>query len=181
MDKKICQNCFKDKIPIAHNLCKDCLMLLGEQKIFFDENFGYIEKEEKANVLYYCASKHYTKKKLLQTNEEKELYILLNKWFKKDYLIVPQVVIQALVDTDNNTRNIELFKILDFVLFKNNLPIIAIEIGGSQHEKDLHTRTRDYSASKILERANIKFIRFKNSDLEDTNYIKKEIKKIIEQ
>lgn len=165
-----------------YELCKSCYDLSKEDLIIKNEDGEWIKNVIKGNEYkFYDKTKRYSVKDNVLNNTEKRFYEYVKKNLKKKYTITPQVNLQTIIDTDTNTRNDELYRNIDFCIFrtKGYVPLLAIELNGRQHYSDTFWIERDKSIQKILESANLKLITIKNEELRiDKRLIRKIYNKI---
>lgn len=113
-------------------------------------------KHEEYKEDFYQKGKEYKSKKLL-TDIEQKFFNKLYNIYSKDYWVLPQISLRSIIDTPNfkNTSK-ELYRYMDIVFFNQNFkPLLAIELHGQEHAKDIYTINRDLSNEQILNDANI--------------------------
>lgn len=110
-----------------------------------------------------------------------EFFNIVRSFLNHKYVIIPQVNLQTIVETDTNTRNDELFRNLDFVIYHTEqyIPFLAIELNGQQHYTNEYVKERDKSVKSILKDIELPLLTI---DIKDFKKIQpNEIQKIIKQ
>jgi len=134
---------------------------------------GYplIELFEEKNKNFYDENKEYWQKSNVMSKKETIFYKIIKNALPQKFCITPQVNLQTIIETNSTNRNDELFRNVDFVIFKtyDYSPILAIEINDKRHYENEHVIKRDESVKKILELADIDFIDFKNEEVDYQN------------
>ena len=97
----------------------------------------------------------------------------------KKYIIIPQINLQSIINTNGLNRNDELFRNIDFGIFvkKTFYPILMIELNGEQHNTNGYYKERDISVSNILKQVRIPLLNISIKDLKSMT--SKNIKAII--
>lgn len=148
---KNCEYC--GKYSGRYELCSDCYHLSQEEYIIKNEKGLWIKNIKKGNEYKFFDE---TKKYILKTNYlnefESRYFNIIKKYLNKKYLIIPQVNLQTIIETDSNKRNDELFRNVDFVIYyaKTYTPFLVIELNGQQHYNNEYTKERDKSIKQIL-------------------------------
>ena len=174
-NQKHCFYC--GEVSGQYELCKNCYNLSKEEIIIKNENGIWVKNVRKDNEYkFYDPNKKYYIKFPSLNKKEEEFYRLVKKYLNKEFIITPQVNLQTIIETDTYTRNDELYRNLDFVIFDNKYytPIIAIELNGKQHYTNEYWIERDKSVKSILNDCGIKYIEIKNENLNEINnkYVK---------
>lgn len=171
----------------GYPLCYDCYQASLEEKIIQNEFGEWVTNIKKGNEYkFYNKDKKYHLKNEYLNKIELQFYNYVKTYLKKEFIIIPQVNLQTIIETNTATRNDELFRNLDFCIFqtKNLKPILAIELNGKQHYSNKfytneYNIERDKSISNILYDANLKLLTLKNEEIifneELLNLIYKEI------
>ncbi len=185
MENKIyfCQICKNISNTI---ICSNCKKLI-KKNIFYNTEFGWgidtdlILKKTSQEINFYNPQKTYKLKHSLLTEYEQILYETINDKLDKKYIILPQINLQTIIETNTNHRNNELYRNLDFCIFERGTfkPILAIELNGKNHKINTYTMQRDISVKKILNQAKLPLIIIENKELEQKNSV--EIFNIIQQ
>lgn len=152
-----------------YELCRDCYELSKNKDIIKNEDGKWVKNILKDNEYkFYDETKKYEIKNTVLNPTEQEFYDFVRQNLKKKYIITPQVNLQTIIETDTYTRNDELFRNLDFCIFrtKGYVPILAIELNGKQHYNNEYWKQRDKSIQNILEKANLKLLTIRNEDIE---------------
>ena len=154
--KKECEYC--GEYSGKYNLCSECYSMAEEGLIIKNYN-GYWVKNIKKGIeeRFYNEDKNYSLNLSPLNEYEIRFYDLVRKSLSKKFIIDPQTNLQTIINTNTNTRNDELFRIIDFVIFEksNYAPILAIEINGMQHKYNPYYRERDKSVQAILKDAQL--------------------------
>ena len=165
-----------------YELCFDCYHLSKEESIIKNDNDEWVENPRKGNEYkFYDETKTYTLKKELLNKWEMEFFNIVRSFLNHKYVIIPQVNLQTIVETDTNTRNDELFRNLDFVIYHTEqyIPFLAIELNGQQHYTNEYVKERDKSVKSILNDIELPLLTI---DIKDFKKIQpNEIQKIIKQ
>ena len=136
-----------------YDLCSDCYHLAQEEFIIKNENGNWVKNIRKGNEYkFYDEQKKYFLKTNLLNEFEMRYFNIIRKHISKKYLIIPQVNLQTIIDTDSNKRNNELYRNVDFVMYKAKTytPFLVIELNGQQHYNNEYVKERDKSVRKIL-------------------------------
>lgn len=167
-----CDICRKRANSYTKKLCKNCERLFHKNYIIFNaklnkytfNNQKVLEKLEDSNK-FFDPNKNYTLKELC-TKNEKILFNLITFKLNDKYIILPQVNLQTIIQTDSMKRNDELYRNIDFCIFdKATLrPVLAIELNGDDHYKYYKIK-RDESVKKILFKAGLPLLTLKNDEL----------------
>lgn len=123
----------------------------------------------------------YEKKPYLMTNAEREFFFVLERAVQGRYYIVPQVELSKILQVKKGVwqykyKNKINLKSVDFVLFDKEYftPQIVIELDDSSHT--LPNRIiRDNFVNTILQKTDIRFIRFKVQQSYNQQKIKSEL------
>lgn len=161
-------------------LCKECYNLSQDETIILNDNGEWVLNPRKGNEhKFYDESKNYFLKPELLTIQEMRFFNIIRKCLNKKYVTIPQVNLQSIIGTDTYTRNDELFRNVDFMLFhaKEYKPFLAIEINGSQHYSNEYWKERDKSVKAILNDAKLPLLTINLKYLK--NIQDKSIKKLI--
>ena len=152
----ICANCGCNSGKFE--LCNECYYLSKEEYIIKDEKGHWIKNVRKGNEYkFYDETKNYTLKKELLNSYEMRFFNIVRNTLKSKYVIIPQVNLQTIIDTNTNTRNDELYRNIDFMVFYANkyIPFLAIELNGQQHYSNPYWVERDKSVKQILEKVQL--------------------------
>jgi len=161
------------------NLCQECLNLAKEGYILYI-NGKWIKNVKKGNEYkFYDETKTYTLKTTFLNKYELDFYNIVRHSLKSKFTIIPQVNLQTIVSTDTNTRNDELFRQLDFVIYYAEIfvPFLAIELNGQQHYTNEYWKERDKSVKSILDKIGLPLLTIDIKDLK--NMTKKDIQTLI--
>ncbi len=175
---KICKFCGESSNK--YELCYDCYNLSQIEYIIKDKNGNWIENVKFGNEYkFYDKTKVYTLKKDLLNEYEMRFLNIMKKTLKSKFLIIPQVNLQTIIQTNTYTRNDELFRNIDFIIFiaKQFIPILAIELNGRQHYTNEYWKERDNSVKQILRDVNLPLLTIDIKDLKKMS--DKEIKEIV--
>ena len=157
----------------------------------FPENILTINEEGKLveNVRlgneykFYDPDKKYTLKQKLLNKYEMFFFNVVRKKLNHRYVIIPQVNLQSIVETDTITRNDELFRNIDFMIYHTDkfVPFLAIEINGKQHYTNEYWKERDRSVKNILSDIGLPLLTINVENLKkaDEKYIQKVVKQVI--
>ena len=165
-----------------HELCLECYNLAKDEIIIKNEKGEWIKNVRKGNEYkFYDPSKVYSLKANLLTKYEMFFFNAVRKTLNHKYVIIPQVNLQTIVETDTNTRNDELFRNIDFMIYHTNefVPFLAIEINGRQHYTNEYWKERDKSVKNILNDIGLPLLTIDVKDLKNAK--EKDIQKIIKQ
>lgn len=141
-----------------YELCNECYQLSKDEYIIKNENDEWVKNVKKGNEYkFYDKNKHYTLKTNLLNEQEMRFFNIIRKALPKKYIIVPQVNLQTIIDTDTNTRNDELYRNIDFAIFytKQYIPFLMIEVNGEQHYHNEYWKERDKSVKAILNKVQL--------------------------
>ena len=169
-NNKICEFCGQE--ANFFSLCSDCEKLAFNKEIIKNEEGQWIKRERpKEELNFYDPEKEYVLKYPMLNNEEKNFFYFVRKNLNENFIITPQVNLQTIIETDTKTRNNELYRNLDFVIFdkENYIPLIAIEINGTQHYYNKYWRKRDKSVKAILKEAELEILILRNYEIEKLN------------
>ena len=136
-----------------YELCSECYNLAKEEIIIKKENGKWIKNVRKGNEYkFYDENKKYFLKENLLNEYEMKFFNIVRETLKSKYVIVPQVNLQTIIETDSNKRNDELFRNVDFIIYyeKEYKPLLAIELNGKQHKTNEYWKERDKSVQQIL-------------------------------
>lgn len=120
----------------------------------------------------------------LMNSNELELFELLKKSIGTEYLIVPQVHMEKLIDPDKwigdkkyAVGHVSRWSV-DFALFdlKTFIPVMAIELNGSSHNNP-ETMRIDEEKAYHLKEANVPFLTFHNHKLPTVEILRDKIHK----
>lgn len=165
-----------------YELCKECYYLSKEETIIKNENGIWVKNQKKGNEYkFYDENKIYKLKNNLLNNYEMNFFNLVRSFLNKKYVIIPQVNLQTIVETNTNTRNDELFRNIDFIVYhiKNYTPFLAIELNGNQHYTNEYWKERDRSVRLILKDIGLPLLTI---DIKDFRKIaQKDLQKIIKE
>ena len=148
------QNCkFCGQHSGKYELCNECYQLSKDEYIIKNEKGEWVKNARKGNEYkFYDENKTYTLKTNLLNKQEMRFFNIIRKALPKKYVIVPQVNLQTIIETDTNTRNDELYRNIDFAVFytEQYTPFLMIEINGEQHYYNEYWKERDKSVKSIL-------------------------------
>lgn len=175
-----CEYCgeFSGNLP----LCADCYNLAKENAIVKNENGKWVKNVRYGNEYkFYDPTKIYTLKSDLLGKYEMLFFNAIRKKLSRKYIIIPQVNLQTIIDTDTSTRNDELFRNIDFMIYYANKfrPFLAIEINGKQHYTNDYWIERDKSVKSILSDVKLPLLTIDVEDIKKTD--KKHIQKLVLQ
>ena len=121
----------------------------------------------------------YRLKDSLVTASELRYFRVLEGCFGKDYRVLPQVNLAAVIDKEGAGFRTELFRNVDFGIFDMNFrPIVLIEINDNSHlRKD--RAERDESVNAIAKKARIPLVTFWTKDGFDERKIYDTIRKYL--
>ena len=167
-----------------YELCRDCYQLSKENAIIKKENGKWIKNPVFGNEYkFYDSNKKYILKQEMLNEFEMRFFNIARKSLSMKYTIIPQVNLQTIISTDTNTRNDELYRNIDFMIFhsKTFIPFLAIELNGQQHYTNDYYIERDKSVAKIL---NIVELPLLTIDIKDLKKMKDEeiellVKKVV--
>lgn len=168
-----------------YELCAECYYLAKDEWIIKNENNEWIENIKKGREnRFFDESKTYSLKPELLNEQEMRFFNIVRYTLKDKYVIVPQVNLQTLVETNTRTRNDELFRNLDFVIFyaKEYVPFLVIELNGKQHYTNEYWKERDKSVKAILDRVGLPLLTLdvKNLKQKEDKEIYTLMKKVID-
>lgn len=152
----ICEHC--GRYSGKYELCNECYHLFKDEYIIKNDKGKWIKNVKKGNEYkFFDENKKYTLKTSLLNEYEMRFFNIVRKALKSKYVIVPQVNLQTIIDTDTNTRNDELFRNIDFVLYyaEKYIPFLAIELNGQQHYTNEYWIERDKSVQSILNKVQL--------------------------
>ena len=171
-DNNFCDICKKRANSNTKHLCKNCERLLYKEYIkrdFLSNKYIFdiekvLEKLEDTNK-FFDPNKNYSTRELC-TKKEKILFDLITFKLNNRYIILPQVNLQTIIQTNSIKRNDELYRNIDFCIFEKSTlkPVLAIELNGDDHSK-YYKKKRDESVKKILLCAGLPLLTLKNDDL----------------
>lgn len=164
--EKYCENCggYSGKFE----LCNECYHLAKEEYIIKNEQGRWIKNIRKNNEYkFYDEKKIYKLRESLLNEFEMRFFNIVRHALKKKYVIIPQINLQSIVETDTNTRNDELFRNIDFGIFYANeyKPFLMIEINGQQHYTNEYVRERDKSVKQILDKVGLPLLTIDVKDM----------------
>lgn len=167
-----------------YELCPECYNLAKEEYIVKTDNNRWIKNVKKGiEYKFYDKTKNYSLKENLLNENEMRFFNAVRNSISDKYVIIPQVNLQTIVETDTTTRNDELFRNLDFIIYHTEkyIPFLAIELNGQQHYTNAYWRERDKSVKSILNDIGLPLltIDIKNLTKMDDNQIEKIINKVI--
>ena len=149
---------FCGKYSNKYELCNECYELSKENYIIKNDKGIWIKNIKKGiENRFYNENKSYFLKKELLNEFEMRFYKLIRKSINYKYLIIPQINLQTIIETDSNKRNDELYRNVDFGLFyaKSYKPFLLIELNGSQHYTNSYNIERDKSVKNILKKVEL--------------------------
>ena len=121
----------------------------------------------------------YVLKDSLLTPTEMEYYIVLEKFFGRDYKVLPQINLASVIDKIGEGFRTELFRNVDFGIFDQGFrPIVLIEINDNTHTRKDRI-ARDEKVNMIAKKAHIPLVTFWTRDGIDQQYIYQTIKKYL--
>lgn len=141
-----------------YELCRDCYQMAKDEIIIKNNNGKWIKNVRKGNEYkFYDEHKDYKLKTNLLNEWEMRFFNIVRKSLKTKYVIEPQVNLQTIIETNTNTRNDELYRNLDFVIYyaQKYIPFLAIELNGQQHYTNEYWKERDKSVKAILTKAEL--------------------------
>lgn len=163
-----------------YELCAECYNLAKDEFIIKNDKGVWVKNVKKGNEYkFYDETKHYSLKQNLLNEFEMDFFNTVRKVINHKYVIIPQVNLQTIVETDTNTRNDELFRNIDFIVYHTEkyIPFLAIELNGQQHYTNEYWKERDKSVKAILKDIELPLLTI---DIKDLRKIEpKEIEKII--
>lgn len=151
-----------------YELCSECYYMAQDEVIIKNEKGKWIKNIRLGNEYkFFDKNKTYRLKDNLLNEYEMRFFEIAKDYLSKKYTIVPQVNLQSIIETDTNTRNDELFRNVDFMLFhsKEHIPFLAIELNGEQHYTNDYWIERDKSVKQILDRVSIPLLTITIKDL----------------
>ena len=168
--KKNCENC--GEYSGRYDLCRECYDLAKEEFIIKNDKGEWVKNPKKGNEYkFYDENKTYFLKTDLLNKYEMQFFNLIRNSLNKKYVIIPQVNLQTIVETDTNTRNDELFRNIDFIIFHTEkyIPFLAIELNGQQHYTNEYWKERDKSVKSILKDIKLPLLTIDIKDLKNCN------------
>ncbi|MBP3581593.1 MAG: DUF2726 domain-containing protein [Clostridia bacterium] len=180
--KRYCEYCGEHSGK--YELCYECYNLAKEDYIFKNDKNEWVKNPRKGNEYkFYDETKNYSLKQDLLNEYEMEFFNIVRSFLNPKYVIIPQVNLQTIVSTDTNTRNDELFRNIDFIIFhtENYVPFLAIELNGQQHYTNEYWKERDKSVKSILKDIELPLLTIDIKDLKhiESNQIQKIMKQVI--
>lgn len=166
MRSNICLYCGEDSG--RYELCRDCYQMAKDEIIIKNEQGKWIKNVRKGNEYkFYDENKKYTLKKNLLNEWEMRFFNIVRMSLKTKYVIEPQVNLQTIIETNTNTRNDELYRNIDFVIYyaKKYIPFLAIELNGQQHYTNEYWKERDKSIKNILNQAQLPLLTIDIKDI----------------
>ncbi len=166
-----CQYC--GQYSGRYELCYECYHMAQDDEIIKDSRGRWIRNVKKCcENRFYDPSKKYKLKENLMNEWEMDFFDAIRGNLKSKYCIVPQVNMQTFIETDTKTRNDELYRNLDFVLYYDRefIPFLAIELNGQQHYSNEYYVERDKSVKAILNQVGIPLLTIDIKDLKKMNY-----------
>ena len=163
---KTCEFCGANSYK--YELCSECYNLAKEEIIIKKENGKWIKNVRKGNEYkFYDENKKYFLKENLLNEYEMRFFNIVRETLKSKYVIVPQVNLQTIIETDSNKRNDELFRNVDFVVYyaQEYVPFLVIELNGQQHYTNEYWKERDKSIKQILNLVNLPLLTIDIKDL----------------
>lgn len=148
---KTCAYCGENSYK--YELCNDCYQLAKEEYILKNDKGKWVKNVRKGNEYkFYDENKKYSLKTQNLNEYEMRYFDIIRSCIKRKYVIIPQVNLQTIIETDSNTRNDELFRNVDFVVFYSDsfVPFLVIELNGKQHYTNDYWIERDKSIKAIL-------------------------------
>lgn len=131
---------------------------------------------------FYDPTKTYKLRESLCNKTELMFYNIIRLKLHINYVIFPQINLQSIIDTNTYFRNNELYRNIDFCIFKKDTlkPVLAIELNGNAHN-DLVIKKRDLSIRQILKCVDLPLLTIKNNNVTFENFdnIYNDIEKII--
>ena len=122
---------------------------------------------------------NYRLKDSLLTRTEINYYNVINSYFGRDYLVLPQINLASVIDKEGAGYRSELFRNVDFGIFDYNFrPILLIEINDGTHLKK-DRKERDVKVSTICKKAHIPLVTFWTKDGIDNEVIYRTIKRYL--
>ena len=164
-EKNYCAYCGEQT---KYELCRECYQLSKENAIVKKENGKWIKNPVYGNEYkFYDSNKKYILKQEMLNEFEMRFFNIARNSLKMKYAIIPQVNLQTIISTDTNTRNDELYRNVDFMIFhsKTFMPFLAIEINGQQHYTNEYYIERDKSVATILNIVQIPLLTIDVKDL----------------
>ena len=152
---------------------------------YLTENIETIEDlnfEDEKEKRFFSSEKEYYLKTNYLTNYEKKFYNAMKTKLDSRFILIPQVNLQSIVETDTYTRNDELYRNIDFGIFESTCftPLLMIEINGREHKENAYKIKRDNSVKQILEQINVAFYTIENEEIDyKLEQITNEIKNIV--
>ena len=166
-----CAYCKKEKED-GNELCKDCIKLAINKEIIKNDKKQWVKRERtKEELNFYDPEKKYYIKIPVLNRKEEEFFEYTRKYLDKNFIITPQVNLQTIIETDTRTRNNELFRSLDFVIFNKEyyIPMLAIELNGKHHYTKEYWKKRDNSIKEILKSCELELIEINMEEFDKIN------------
>jgi len=178
--KNKCAHCGQSA---KYELCWECYKLTQDESLIKNENGRWVENVIKGNEYkFYDKHKRYYLKEDFLNEYEIRFLEYAKLYLPSKFVIVPQVNLQTIIETNCFTRNDELFRNVDFAIFTSNTytPIMVIELNGQQHYTNQYYIERDKSVKMILEQVNLPLVTIDIKNLKEmsNNELIKEIKSI---
>ena len=180
LEEENCQFC--GEYSGKYELCKECYYLSKEETIIKNDNNVWVKNPRKGNEYkFYDETKSYKLKNNLLNKHEMEFFNIVRSFLNSKYVIIPQVNLQTIVETNTNTRNDELFRNIDFIVYHTEqyIPFLAIELNGRQHYTNEYWKERDKSVRAILNDIELPLLTIDIKDLKKV--YPKEIQKVIKE
>ena len=168
--KKYTQNecAFCGENSYKYELCNECYQLAKEEQIIKTDTGKWIKNIKKGNEYkFYDESKEYFLKEQELNEFEFRYFNIIRKKISSKYIIIPQVNLQTIIETNTNKRNDELFRNVDFIIFKAKeyKPSLVIELNGQQHYTNPYWIERDKSITAILNKVKLPLLTIDIKDL----------------
>lgn len=167
---KTCAYCGENSYK--YELCNDCYQLAKDEYIIKNEKGNWIKNVRKGNEYkFYDENKKYFLKQQNLNEYEMRYFDIVRSFKRSKYVIIPQVNLQSIIETDSNTRNDELFRNVDFIMFhsKTFVPFLVIELNGKQHYTNEYWIERDKSIKAILDQVQLPLLTIDIKDLKNLN------------
>lgn len=167
-----------------YELCSECYYMAQDEIIIKNDKGKWVKNVRLGNEYkFYDERKKYQLKENLLNEYEMRFFEIGKDALSKKYSIVPQVNLQSIIETNTNTRNDELFRNVDFMLYhsKEFIPFLAIELNGEQHYTNEYWKERDKSVKQILDQVGIPLLTISIRDLKrmDDNEVCYLIEKVV--
>lgn len=166
MKNNTCAYCGEDSG--RYELCRDCYQMAKDEVIIMNEKGKWIKNVRKGNEYkFYDDKKDYKLKTNLLNEWEMRFFNIVRQSLKTKYVIEPQVNLQSIIETNTNTRNDELYRNIDFVVYyaEKYIPFLAIELNGQQHYTNEYWKERDKSVKAILTKAKLPLLTIDIKDI----------------